>query len=98
MESMSLIVEVGILLERGPCMSLEVFGIQRHHRLAALCLPESVASSVKPGKSPLPCKFVRVRVLTGVRMGASAYQGPILDEWKSPIHGVFAHSNSVQPV
>lgn len=73
MESMSLIVEAGVLLERGPCMSLEVLGIQRRHRLAALCLPESVASSVKLGKSPLPCKFVRVRALAGVRLGASVH-------------------------
>lgn len=36
MESMSLIVEAGVLLELGPCVSLEVFGIQRHHGLAAL--------------------------------------------------------------
>lgn len=68
MESMSLIVEAGVLLERGPCVSLEVFGIQRHRGLAALCLLESGASSVKPGNSPLPCKFVVVRAFAGVRL------------------------------
>lgn len=70
---MSLIVEAGMLLEHGSYVSLEVFGIQRHHGLAALCLPESAASSVKPGKSPLLCKFVCVRVLAGIRLSASVH-------------------------